>query len=191
MGNNDAAIADCTAALAKNPDSAKSLKIRGKAYVATENWEAANTDFAKAMRCDPDPATQTLMKEVQEKAVEIKKEKLAAKRAAAAAEEEERKAMRERVKREREEARARQEAEAAAGGGMGGGMGGMGGMGGGMGGGGGNPMAGMMDPEIQELMMKPNVKAVLEKLQTDTSLLSVRPPSRALLRSSIYACLPD
>ena len=147
MGNNDAAIADCTAALAKNPDSAKSLKIRGKAYVATENWEAANTDFAKAMR--------------------------------------------ERVKREREEARARQEAEAAAGGGMGGGMGGMGGMGGGMGGGGGNPMAGMMDPEIQELMMKPNVKAVLEKLQTDTSLLSVRPPSRAPLRSSIYACLPD
>ena len=108
-----AAIKDCDVALKRNPDSAKSLKVRGRgacgqregilwrkrqaqaprhallnltplrtahthtpsppaAYYMLEDWEKANADFSRAMRCDPDPEIAVLAKEVTEKVREIK-----------------------------------------------------------------------------------------------------------------------
>lgn len=52
-----AAIADCTAALALNPDSAKALRCRGKAHRFLGKWEAAQLDLAAAQRIDFDPDT--------------------------------------------------------------------------------------------------------------------------------------
>jgi hypothetical protein len=37
-----------------------------------EDWEKANADFSRAMRCDPDPEIAVLAKEVTEKVREIK-----------------------------------------------------------------------------------------------------------------------
>lgn len=42
----NAAILDCDAALKINPDSAKALKMRGKAHRMLGQWEAAKKDLA-------------------------------------------------------------------------------------------------------------------------------------------------
>jgi len=54
MKRPHAAMADATAALKKNPDSAKALKLRGKAGRFLSMWEQAVADFAKAQAIDYD-----------------------------------------------------------------------------------------------------------------------------------------
>lgn len=49
-----AAIADATAALKKNPDSAKAYKLRGKANRFLSKWEEAVSDFAACQQIDYD-----------------------------------------------------------------------------------------------------------------------------------------
>ena len=51
-----AAINDCTVALNINPDSAKALKVRGKAYRFVGKWKESMADLSKAMSIDFDPA---------------------------------------------------------------------------------------------------------------------------------------
>lgn len=48
------AIADCNAALALNPDSAKSLKTRGMAYRYLGRWELAAHDLQEGNKIDFD-----------------------------------------------------------------------------------------------------------------------------------------
>lgn len=45
LDRHNAAINDCTAALAVNENSAKAYKIRGKCYKNLEEWEKANLDL--------------------------------------------------------------------------------------------------------------------------------------------------
>jgi suppressor of tumorigenicity protein 13 len=43
-----AAVSDCTAAIALNPDSAKALRCRGKAFRFLGKWEESRSDLAAA-----------------------------------------------------------------------------------------------------------------------------------------------
>jgi len=54
MKRPNAAMADATAAIKKNSDSAKALKLRGKAGRFLSMWEQAVADFAKAQAIDYD-----------------------------------------------------------------------------------------------------------------------------------------
>jgi len=54
MKRPKAAISDATAALKKNPDSAKALKLRGKAHRFLSMWAEAVTDFAACQQIDYD-----------------------------------------------------------------------------------------------------------------------------------------
>ena len=53
-GRPKAAEIDCEAALAKNPDSAKAYKLRGKARRKLGEYEAAAADLGQAQRIDFD-----------------------------------------------------------------------------------------------------------------------------------------
>ena len=107
----NAAINDCNCALEQNPDSAKAMKVRGKAYRLLGEYVKAAADLRRGQSYDFDPASAELLKEVNAFASKIesnmnkkriameekeKAEKLAARKAAAA-----------------ERHRAKQEAEAA------------------------------------------------------------------------------
>jgi suppressor of tumorigenicity protein 13 len=63
-----AAVADCNAALAVNPDSAKALKIKGKAHRHLGEWAESFAALAKANAVDFDPDIQDTFKFVQAKA---------------------------------------------------------------------------------------------------------------------------
>ena len=95
----NAAVNDCNCALKQNPDSAKAMKVRGKAYRLLGEYVKAASDLRKAQGYDFDPSTQELLKEVEQFAFKIeaklnakrialeekeKEEKLAARKAAAA-----------------------------------------------------------------------------------------------------------
>jgi len=54
MKRPKAAVADTTAALAKNPDSCKGYKIRAKAHRLLGKYAEANTDFSEAQKIDYD-----------------------------------------------------------------------------------------------------------------------------------------
>ena len=134
----NAAIRDCDAALEKNPDSAKALRIRGESYLKTEQFHSARKDLSQAQTIDWDSEAAMMLKEATEKCseldAEIVKKKLE--------EEEKLKKRAAEIKKAQEEARKEAEEEAkarASSSGMGGMPGGMPGMGGGMGG-----MEGMM-----------------------------------------------
>lgn len=71
-----AAINDCTAALSANPDSAKAMKVRARAYVKLEKWEEAHADFQTALKIDYDEDTEDASKEAEKKAKEIKSEQV-------------------------------------------------------------------------------------------------------------------
>ena len=165
-----AAIRDCDAALALNPDSAKALKTRGAANRFLGNWEAAQMDLAKGQAIDFDERSAEIQKIVSERykaihAARLKKE--AAKRDAEKAERERRA---EAARKAREEATAA--ASATGGGGFPGGFpGGVPGMGG-MPGGGGTGMPNippellsklMSDPELMAAMQNPKVMAALKE----------------------------
>lgn len=67
-----AAINDCTAALAVNPDSAKACKIRAKAYKKLSMFEEAHADFQTALKIDYDEQTYEDSLDVEAKAKELK-----------------------------------------------------------------------------------------------------------------------
>jgi suppressor of tumorigenicity protein 13 len=124
-----AAIRDCDAALEKNPDSAKALRIRGESFLKTEQYHSARKDLSQAQTIDWDSEAAMMLKEATEKCSELDAELVKKKN-----EEEEK--LRKRaaeIKKAQEEARREAEEEAkarASSSGMGGmpGMGGMGGM---------------------------------------------------------------
>ena len=110
------AIRDCDAALKLNPDSAKALKVRGKAHRLLGAWEAAARDLGQGQSIDFDEDSADVQKLVEAKWHAIREarakkeaEERDAKRAAALKEQQER------LKRQQEE----KEAQQAAGGGGG------------------------------------------------------------------------
>merc|ERR1719217_332346 len=50
----NACIADCDAAVAVNPDSAKAFRLRGKAHRRLGHWKEANMDLSTAQKLDFD-----------------------------------------------------------------------------------------------------------------------------------------
>lgn len=152
----NAAIHDCDAALKMNPDSAKSLKTRGKAYRLLGDWEKASKDLSAGIAIDFDEDSAETQKVVQAHWVGIREKRL--KHDAEMREWTKEKDAKDRA-RARKQAQREYEAQKAAEesasrsmpGGMGGGMPGMGGMpgAGGMGG-----MPGMPDlpPDVEEKM---------------------------------------
>jgi len=142
MGRNGAAVRDCSSALEQNPDSAKALRIRGKAYKVLGEYEKARKDLSASQTIDYDDGAAEDLKLVTEEVLAIEKEqvqkKLENEEKLRKRAEEIREAQ-EAAKREAEEEAAKREAEEEATmggmpGGMGGMPGGMGGMPGGMGG---------------------------------------------------------
>jgi suppressor of tumorigenicity protein 13 len=154
-----AAVLDADAALAVNPDSAKALKVKGKALRFLGRWQDANTTLAKAMAIDFDPDMVEMVKFVEAKAKALN-EKEARQRIQAQAAEKQRK-----VEAARKAAAERASATASSSGGGSGmpGMGGMPGMPGGMGG----MPPGMgdlfSDPELMMAMQNPKVMAALQQ----------------------------
>jgi len=67
-----AAINDCTAALAVNPDSAKAMKIRARLYAGLKQWEEADVDFQTALKIDYDEDTEEDSKEAAKEAKELR-----------------------------------------------------------------------------------------------------------------------
>lgn len=57
-----AAISDCNAALEINPDSAKALRTRGKAFRFVGMWAEATHDLSAAQRIDFDEGVEELLK---------------------------------------------------------------------------------------------------------------------------------
>lgn len=126
-----AAKADATAALKKNPDSAKALKLKGKACRFLSMWDEAVADFAKAQSIDYDDDVVDMHKFCTRRktwhaktAVRAENEEKKAKADAAAAElaaknaaareAAEAQAAKEKASQERREAREKAKAEAAA-----------------------------------------------------------------------------
>ena len=158
LDRHAAAIRDCDAALEKNPDSAKALRIRGECYLQTKQYQKALKDLSASQAIDFDEEAAAMLKEATEMCREMDAEKVAKK----LEEEQKLRKRAEEIRKAQEEARReadeeeRERAESARGaggmpGGMGGMPGGMGGMPGGMGGMGGmeGMMAGLMsDPEV-------------------------------------------
>lgn len=166
-----AAENDCSLALKINPDSAKALRVRGKARKALGKYEEALRDLSTSQQIDFDEGVVQDLKELSELHLEKEKEE-AQKRN----EDEEKKRKRaseikkaqEEAKKEAEEERAREAASS---------MGGMGGMPGGMPGMGGMPSMGggmpnimqilMSDPELAAGMQNPKVMAAFQSLVSE------------------------
>jgi len=166
LKKNKAAIRDCDAALALNPDSAKAYKTRGIAFRFLGEWESANMDLAKGLGIDFDETTAGVQKVVAERYKAIRAAKLKKEADARDAEKAERAKRAEDARRAREEAARSASAGMGGMGGMGGfpGMGGMGGMGGGM------PnlppeLLGklMSDPSLMQAMQNPKIMAALQE----------------------------
>jgi suppressor of tumorigenicity protein 13 len=127
-----AAIRDCDAALAINPDSAKALKTRGAANRFLGNWERAHADLAKGQAIDFDETSAEIQKVVAERYKAIHAARLKKEAARRDAEKAERERRAEAARKAREEAAAAANAGSFPGGFPGGGFpGGMPGMGGG------------------------------------------------------------
>merc|ERR1711865_1342154 len=65
-----AAANDCSAALVINPDSAKAMKIRARAYLKLDRLEEAHADFQTALKIDYDEQTYSDSLEVAAKVKE-------------------------------------------------------------------------------------------------------------------------
>lgn len=166
-----AAERDCTEALKINPDSAKALRIRGKAYEHMEMWEEARKDLSASQTIDFDEGTVDDLKLVVQKMHDIEAEKVAKK----VKEEEKLRKRAEEIRKSQAEAKKKEASESArssmGGSGMGSMPGGMPGMPGGMPGMGGGGMESMMaslmsDPELVAAMQNPKVMAALSGMMT-------------------------
>jgi len=71
MKRPKAAISDATAALAKNPDSGKAYRIRGKARRFVGEYEAAKADLDQAQRMDYDDDTADIHSYVSKRAAKL------------------------------------------------------------------------------------------------------------------------
>jgi len=78
MDRPRAAVNDCSAALAINPDSAKAFKTRGRAYQKLEMWEEAHSDYQTGLKIDYDEQTDEDSREVAAKAKELQAAKTTA-----------------------------------------------------------------------------------------------------------------
>ncbi|XP_033025617.1 putative protein FAM10A4 [Lacerta agilis] len=67
----NAAIRDCNKASELNPNDAQAYKWRGKAHMLLGHWEEAAEDLALACIWDYDEDTNSLLKEVQPKALKM------------------------------------------------------------------------------------------------------------------------
>lgn len=76
MDRPRAAVNDCNAALAINPDSAKAFKTRARAYLKLEMLEEAHFDFQTGLKIDFDDQTEEDSKEVAEKVKEMQAAKV-------------------------------------------------------------------------------------------------------------------
>jgi suppressor of tumorigenicity protein 13 len=164
------AVQDCNTALDLNPDSAKAMRIRGKAYKSLGEYEKSRHDLSAAQQIDYDDGTAEDLKFVTEKMREIEAEIVHQR----LEEEEKLRKKAEEIKKAREEAKQRewQEAnEAKASSGMGGMPnmpgGGMGGMPGGMGGMQGLLSAIMSDPELATALQNPKVMTALTSMMSN------------------------
>mmetsp|Transcript_24355 Transcript_24355/g.45053 ORF Transcript_24355/g.45053 Transcript_24355/m.45053 type:complete len:461 (-) Transcript_24355:34-1416(-) len=161
-----AAVRDCDAALALNPDSAKALRIRGRARKALGEYEGSLKDLSASQTIDYDDAAALDLKFVTEKHVEMEKEQ--AKKRVEDEEKlrkraEEIKKAQEEAKSEAERERRQRESERSSTGGMPGGMPGAGAMPAGMAG----MMGAMMsDPEIAAGLQNPKVMQAFSELMS-------------------------
>ncbi|GAX15771.1 suppressor of tumorigenicity protein 13 [Fistulifera solaris] len=73
LGRAKAAERDCDAALQENPDSAKALRMRGKARKELGLWEEALKDLSQAQTIDFDEGTVEDLKWLTEKHIEMEK----------------------------------------------------------------------------------------------------------------------
>jgi len=182
-----AAISDCTEALLLNPDSAKALRCRGRAYRYLGKWEKANLDIAAAQRIDYDPEVETLQKFVsahvakleakkclkRNKAEKEAREKLQKRRAEI--EESQRKAREEAARRAKEEEGDEEPGMEGFGAGAGAfpGMAGMGGSAG---------MQQMLlqmlmsDPELKDGLQNPKIMAAFSSMMSGGSPSSLNDP---------------
>jgi suppressor of tumorigenicity protein 13 len=78
----NAAVRDCDAALKLNPDSAKSYKVRGKAYRLLGEYERALADLSTGQNCDFDESTQEWLDEVKPRANGLRERRQRAERRA-------------------------------------------------------------------------------------------------------------
>mmetsp|Transcript_854 Transcript_854/g.1350 ORF Transcript_854/g.1350 Transcript_854/m.1350 type:complete len:383 (-) Transcript_854:387-1535(-) len=104
-----AAIRDCDEAIKLNPDSAKALRVRGRAHRAVGNWELARKDLSAAQSIDFDDTAMADLKFVTEKVSEIEAKKVKER----LAEEEKKKKKIAEIKKAQEEAKAAAEREQA------------------------------------------------------------------------------
>jgi len=173
MKRPNAAIRDCNRALQMNPDSAKALKVRGKAYRYIGQYEKAKKDLQAGNQIDFDDETFTMQKFLEDRLRGKERRELAraarerereAERKQREFEERKRKWEEKRRQEQEEEERERQKREEEEQGGMPGGM--HGGMPGGMPGGMGlNEL--FSDPEIMAAMQDPTVSSkLMEVLQS-------------------------
>lgn len=165
----EAAVRDCDLALAQNPDSAKALRVRGKAHKAQGRYAQALADLSASQQIDFDEGTVEDLKflselHVQEEKAEAEKRNQEMERLRKRAEEI-KKAQEEAKKENQQQQKSRAKAPGGGGGFPGAGMPGMPGMPGG----GGLPpgMADIMsDPEILAGMQNPKVMAAFQELMS-------------------------
>lgn len=164
LGRPKAAERDCDCALLENPDSAKALRIRGKARKDLGKWDAALKDLSASQQIDFDEGTVEDLKFLSEKRIEMEL-------AEAEVRNKERDKLRKRaeeIKKAREEAKksrgldeedAMPDLDERTGGMPGAGMGMPPGMDGMMG-------AMMSDPELMADMQNPKVQAAFQELMS-------------------------
>ena len=164
VGRAKAAERDCDAALKENPDSAKALRMRGKARKELGLWEEALKDLSQAQAIDFDEGTVEDLKLLTEKHLEMEK-----KHAEDRIKEEENLRKRaEEIKKAREDAKKEQQ-QSSTPRTMPGFPGGMPGMPGGMTGGMDfqSMLGGLMsDPELVSAMQNPKVMEAFSGLMT-------------------------
>jgi len=162
MKRPNAAIRDCNRALQMNPDSAKALKVRGKAYRYIGEYEKAKKDLQAGNKIDFDDDSFAMQKFLEDRLRGKERRELAR-----AAREREREAARkqrefeERKRKWEEQRRREQEEEEREKQQQQGGMGGMGGMPGGM------------PAGLNELFSDPEVMAAMQDPATQSKLLEV------------------
>jgi len=162
MKRPNAAIRDCNRALQMNPDSAKALKVRGKAYRYIGEYEKAKKDLQAGNKIDFDDESFAMQKFLEDRLRGKERRELAR-----AAREREREAARkqrefeerkrkweEQRRREQEEEERQQQQQ----GGMPGGMGGM---------------PGGMPAGLNELFSDPEIMAAMQDPATQSKLLEV------------------
>lgn len=75
LGMHDAAIEDCTESLRLNTKYAKAMRIRARAYLATERYEEAVSDFKSAIELSSHSEGEALKRELHSAEIDLKRSK--------------------------------------------------------------------------------------------------------------------